>query len=85
MTYTLYTDHATETKAKALAKGCYQASLLDGTSPWSGAGLSGKARRYSASYLRSRGAVMNRLRAAGLRCKFLAGAHNRRILVIGAH
>lgn len=46
---------------EALAKGPYQRALLRGSAAWSGAGLRGRAKRYSAQYHESRGNLLSRL------------------------
>lgn len=43
----------------------YQKRLLTGYQEWSGADLSGKARRYGARYQQSRMSLVRRLKAAG--------------------
>ena len=46
------------------AKGDYQRSLLYGNQSWAGSNLTGAARNYSASYYRSRRALIARIREA---------------------
>lgn len=50
--------------AFAAARGCYQEALLSGREAWSGAGLHGAARKYSARYASSRVGLLDRLAEA---------------------
>ena len=68
--------------ALPLARGCHQRELLAGRERWSGAGLRGKARKWSSSYARSRRGLAARLRAAGLSLREERRAHGLRVLVV---
>lgn len=46
---------------RASTRGCYQESLVAGNEAWSGAGLSGTARDWSASYAASRTNLLARI------------------------
>jgi len=48
------------------ARGDYQMSILFGRARWSGADLTGRARRYGGRYYASRHNLFARLRAAGI-------------------
>lgn len=72
--------------ALSLARGCYQRAIVTGRARLSGADLRGRARKWSASYARSRAALLRRLRAdARLVVREERGAHGLRILTIEAH
>jgi hypothetical protein len=45
------------------ARGPYQRELLKGRARWSGAGLTGMAKTYGASYKRSRASLVERVKA----------------------
>lgn len=49
---------------RAQARGCYQAKLLRGSEPWSGAGLQGLAKKYGGHYAQSRDGLVSRIDAA---------------------
>lgn len=76
-------DEAAAAAAVKLARGEYQRGLLSGYYALSGADLKGKAKKYGGHYARSRGAVLARVRAAGIKVGEIVGSHNKRILVIG--
>lgn len=76
-------DPVARNKALTMARGHYQRGLLLGQYALSGADLKGKANKYGGHYSRSRGAVLNRCRAAGIPVSETTGSHNKRILVIG--
>ena len=80
---TIVLDPAAAAKAQTLARGDYQHGIIRGCHCLSGADLKGKAKKYGAKYSRSRGALLTRLRAAGVPIQEVIGQHNKRILVIG--
>ena len=73
------------------ARGTYQAGLLSGAHPWSGAGLEGRARKYSGRYAASRDALLARLDAlpgvdaTTILVKSKDDHRLRRVLLIDAH
>ncbi len=79
MTYT-HISHETATVARKmhLVRGCYQERLLCGYEAWSGATLTGNARKYSTHYRTSRENFVARLTAAGFAITEQIGAHGRR-------
>lgn len=76
-------DQSALTAALKLARGSYQRGIIHGHYALSGADLKGKAKKYGGHYARSRGAVLARVRAAGIKVGEIVGSHNKRILVIG--
>lgn len=79
----IFASPETLEKIQACAGGSYQASLLNGDARWSGGDLRGAAREYSHSYMRSRRALLKRLRTLGnVHVGFARGDHNRLVLVL---
>ena len=76
-------DKAAQAAALKLAKSDYQIGILTGRQCLSGADLKGKAKRFGLHYAKSRGAILSRVRAAGIAIREVIGAKNKRILVIG--
>lgn len=79
--YTIVRNQKAFEEALKLARGRYQRNLLYGRARLSGTELRGKAKRYGASYWRSRYNFMERLRRARLG-REERGDHGKRVLVI---
>lgn len=71
-------------RARALARGSYQRSLLDGYARWSGADLRGAAKRWSGRYAASRSGLLSRLRKAGLdvAVRYVTTSNNRQAVAL---
>lgn len=67
---------------RPLARGSYQAGLLNDRCRWSGADLKGKASRYGARYAESRAGLLARLRKAGYVVTRATGARGRVVMVV---
>lgn len=83
MSYSIIKSEKEKEKALAVAKGCFQIGLIEGSEALSLATLKGKARRYGAKYAISRNNFLRRLTDNGVIWSEQIGAHNKRILVIG--
>lgn len=81
---TYYLDADALIMARECARGSYQHSLVEGQARWSGADLKGKASKYGAHYHTSRNALVQAMRAAGLRLTWLTAAHGRHVLVVSS-
>lgn len=53
--------------ARTLARGYYQAAIIDGREASSGSTLRGKAKKWASRYARSRANLYDRMESAGLR------------------
>lgn len=67
-----------------LARGYYQRDLLRGDARWSGADLCGNAKKWGASYARSRANLLQRIEKKGFVVTEIRGPKNRRIVKIEA-
>lgn len=83
MSYSIIKSEKEKEKALALAKGCFQVGLINGSEALSLATLKGKARNYGARYAESRNNFLYRLSDNGVIWSEQIGAHNKRVLVIG--
>ena len=81
---TYYLDHDALIMARAVARGAYQESLVEGRARWSGADLQGKASKYSGRYKASRDALASKLYGAGLYLMWLKAAYGRIVLVVSS-
>jgi hypothetical protein len=79
---TVFAPGTDAAEALSLAKGTYQYGLLSGNYRWSGADLAGKARKWSASYSKSRKTIVARLNNAGFKVVFGKAEHNRIFVTI---
>lgn len=79
----VYLDPDAYAAACEHARGCYQRAVLDGSEAISGSTLRGRARSYSAHYMRSVDALLRRLTGAGIPWRELRGPRGRRVLAIG--
>lgn len=79
----IVTDEEAYNLAFRHVRGCYQAALLLGREPLSGAGLAGNARSYGYHYAQSRANLLARLTKAGIPWGEAQGIRGKRILVIG--
>ncbi len=70
--------------ARQVARGSYQESLVEGRSRWSGADLSGAARKYLGRYADSRRALLAKCREAGLEARLVEGANGRLVAVLSS-
>ena len=82
--WTIIKDAEAHRKALELARGSYQRDLLNGYENLSGSSLRGKARQYAGRYQASARNLLARMTAAGIHWSESVGAHNARLLVIGA-
>lgn len=77
-------DRGAQEAALALARGCYQRSLLTGGEALSGSTLRGRAARYAGRYAESRRNLLDRLSAAGVAwSEVRVRRGGRRVLVLG--
>lgn len=81
--WTIHKSAASKLSALKLTRGSYQAGLIRGWENLSGSTLKGAARKYGARYMRSRIALLSRLKSAGIPVSEEVAEHGARILVIG--
>jgi hypothetical protein len=78
---TVWTSPQLRERALLLARGNYQADLINGHCRWSGADLRGRASAFGARYARSRRNLIQRLRDAGFWCRLVMSPRDGRYRV----